>query len=184
MAAYQQLIADTAQVQQRIDQMARQIISDYQGGQPLFVCLLRGGAPFASQLMFAITRHDPDFHPELDYLTIKTYGDERTDKPSELLSDILPSTNAQGRPVILLDDVLDKGITAAFASRYMREHHGAASVDLIVLAQKARQRTAYPSAKLYGFEVPDDWLTGMGLDDPGIAKEANRWAGYIAIANH
>lgn len=183
MANYEKIIASDEQVWQRINEMAEEIIVRYKNTNPLFICLLRGGAPFATKLMFAITQQDPNFHPEMDYATIKTYGDERTDKASELLADILPSTTAQGRPVILLDDVLDKGLTAEFATAHFIENHGAASVELIVLAEKDRER-AYGSAALKGFDVPDDWLTGMGLDDANLAKEANRWAGYLAIANH
>lgn len=181
---YQEIIATDQQVWQRINEMAREIIATYRDKNPLFICLLRGGAPFATKLMFAITHQDPHFHPEMDYVNIKTYGDERTDRPSELLSDILDSTKPEGRPVILLDDVLDKGVTAAFGTKHFLENHGAASVELVVLATKDRQRTAYGKAALSGFSVPDDWLTGMGLDDANIMKEANRWGGYIAIANH
>jgi hypoxanthine phosphoribosyltransferase len=184
MANYERILYSEDEVQQRIDEMTDEIIARYQDKNPLFVCLLRGGAPFATRLVFAITKRAPDFHPELDYATIKTYGDQRTNNPSQLLADILPSTNAADRPVILLDDVLDKGVTAAFATDHFMQNHGAASVELIVLAEKERDRSAYGSAALKGFTVPDDWLTGMGLDDPGITREANRWAGYIAIANH
>lgn len=178
------IIASEDQVTNRIDELAAEIITKYKAKNPLFICLLRGGAPFATRLMFAITARDPEFHPEMDYLSVKTYGDERTDKQPELLADILASTKPAGRPVIVLDDVLDKGVTAAFAHQHMTERHGAASVDLVVLIQKNRDRTAYPNASLNGFEAPDDWLTGMGLDDATIAKEANRWAGYVAIASH
>lgn len=181
---YQQIIASDQQVWQRINEMAKELIGQYENKNPLFVCLLRGGAPFATKLMFAITHQNPTFHPEMDYVTIKTYGDQRTDRPPELLADILPSTSAKGRPVILLDDVLDKGVTAAFATKHFLENHAASSVELVVLAEKDRERTAYGSAALSGFTVPDDWLTGMGLDDASLGKEANRWAGYIAIANH
>lgn len=181
---YERIIATDQQVWQRINEMAKELIVQYKGQNPLFVCLLRGGAPFATKLMFAITHQDPTFHPEMDYVTIKTYGDQRSDKPSELLADILPSTSAKGRPVVLLDDVLDKGVTAAFATKHFLENHEASSVELVVLAEKDRERTAYGSAALCGFVVPDDWLTGMGLDDASLGKEANRWGGYIAIANH
>ena len=180
---YKQLIADEKQVQGRIEELAAQVIERYKDQNPLFVCLLRGGAPFASQMMFAITRKDPNFYPEMDYMTIKTYGDARIDKPPELIMDLSPSTSAKSRQVILLDDVLDKGITAEFASKTLIDKHGAVGVDCIVLIQKKQPRQHYGDATLFGFESPPDWLTGMGLDDTRIAPEANRWAGYVAIAN-
>lgn len=180
---YKQLVADAEAVDRRVDELAVQVIERYKGTNPLFVCLLRGGAPFASKLMFSISRQDPNFYPEMDYMTIKTYGDERTSQPPELIMDLSPSTDAQGRQVILLDDVLDKGITAEFARDTLVGRHGAAGVDCVVLIQKNHRREHYGDATLYGFESPPDWLTGMGLDDVRIAVEANRWAGFVALAN-
>lgn len=169
-------------VDRRIAELATEIIARYKNKNPLFICLLRGGAPFASRLMFEITAQDPNFHPELDYMTIKTYGDERVGRASELLSDLLPTTETTNRHVILLDDVLDKGMTADFANRYMVQKHAAATVDLVVLIQKDCERPTYPQATLWGFEGPDEWLTGMGMDDARVAREANRWATHIDTA--
>lgn len=180
---YKQLVADTEAVEKRVDELASQVIGRYKGTNPLFVCLLRGGAPFASKLMFSISRQDPHFYPEMDYMTIKTYGDERTNQPPELVMDLSPSTSAEGRQVILLDDVLDKGITAEFARETLMGKHGAAAVDCVVLIQKNHRREHYGDATFYGFDSPPDWLTGMGLDDVRIATEANRWASFVALAN-
>jgi hypoxanthine phosphoribosyltransferase len=180
---YKSLLASSEQVQARIEELAGEVILRYKGQDPLFVCLLRGGAPFAAQMMFAITRQDPYFYPELDYMTIRTYGDERTSKPAELIMDLSPGTSAAARKVILLDDVLDKGITAEFARGVLTKTHKATEVDLVVLLQKNHKRDHFGDATLYGFESPPDWLTGMGLDDTRIALEANRWAGFVAIAN-
>lgn len=174
-------VATEAEVTTRIDELAREIIARYSGQNPLFVCMLRGGAPFATRLMFAIERADPNFCPEMDYITTKTYGNARVDKQPELLTDVQPGTTVTGRTVILLDDVLDKGVTAEFASQVMHSK-GAAQVDLIVLAQKNRERTAFKEATLYGFEAPEDWLTGMGMDNASEAKESHRWGGYIVIS--
>jgi len=181
--SYKNLLASEDEVAKRIDELAAQIIKQYKDKRPLFVCLLRGGAPFTARLMFAIAKIDPDFHPELDYMTIKTYGNERTSRPPELIADLLPSTEVAGRHVILLDDVLDTGVTADFTHQYMIEHQQAASVDMIVLVQKDVPRQTYPKATLWGFDAPAEWLTGMGMDDARVGKEGNRWAGYIAIAH-
>lgn len=180
---YKRLLKSAKAVDARIDELAAEIVKVYDGKKPLFVCLLRGGAPFATKLMFAVAKIAPKFHPELDYMTVKTYGDARSDKPPELIMDLAPNTEVTGRQVILLDDTLDKGVTAEFASNYLTQIHGAKSVDLVVLVQKKRERKSYKNASLYGFELPDVWLTGMGLDDANLAKEANRWRNDIAEAN-
>lgn len=179
---YKSLLASAEEVQAKIEELAREVIKKYKGQRPLFVCLLRGGAPFASQLMFAISRQDPYFYPEMDYMTIKTYGEGRVENPAELVMDLSPATAAAGRHAILLDDVLDKGITAEFAKNTLMQKHGVANVDCIVLIQKNHPREHFGDATMYGFESPPDWLTGMGLDDTRLGVEANRWAGFIAIA--
>jgi hypoxanthine phosphoribosyltransferase len=180
---YKEILVDEAGVDARIGEMAGTVVDRYAGRNPLFVCLLRGGAPFSAALMRKITEHDPHFHPELDYMTVRTYAQEREPRPPEIVMGPSPSTVVEGRPVVLLDDVLDTGTTADFTTRYFIEH-GATSVGLIVLAQKLQARATHGQASLFGFETPGEvWLTGMGLDDAGVAREGNRWAGYIAVAN-
>lgn len=178
-----EVLYSEAEVDERVGQLANEIINRYKGDNPLFVCLMRGGVPFASKLIFEIARQDKTFNPEVDNMTITTYGTEREAHPPTVVYDLAPDTETEGRHVVLLDDCLDKGITAAFTSDYLKQHHGAAEVDLIVLVQKQRPRQQFGEATLHGFEAPDVWLTGMGLDDASIGKEAGRWLSYIAIAN-
>lgn len=183
-ALYDHLLASPDEVEQAITQMARQVIKRYQGQNPLFICLLRGGAPFASSLMKAVAQQDPHFHPEMDYMTISTYGDGRADSAPKLVMDVAPTTKVAGRTVVLLDDTLDKGITAAFAEGHLLQAKAASEVELLVLIQKNRQRSAYGEATMHCFESDGAaWLTGMGLDDTRVAHEGNRWAGFVAIAN-
>lgn len=179
---YTSVLFQNEKVLKRIESLAANIIKEYKDQNPLFVCLLRGGAPFAALLMFSITRLDPYFHPELDYMTIRTYGDKRRAKPPELIMNLSPHTKPKSRPVLILDDVLDTGETAEFTAKHLLEQ-GAAKVDLWVLVQKQKERPVFGGSIVYGFEAPSGWLTGMGLDDTRIAPEANRWADYIALAN-
>lgn len=181
-AIFSKVLKSPTEVTARIEEMAREILVRYKDQNPLFICLLRGGAPFAARLMFAIAAQDTTFHPELDYLTVKTYGNKLTSKEPTLIMGLAPNSAALGRTTIILDDVLDEGHTAAFTKKYLIAN-GAARVDLIVLVQKVKPRPAYSNATMFGFEAPADWLTGMGMDDPRLASEANRWLGLVAIAN-
>lgn len=175
------MLASKDEVAARITELAEAVAERYKGKSPLFVCLLRGGAPFASQLMFALAKSDPHFHPELDYMTVRTYGDSLTAKKPQVIMDLAPHTSVDGRTVVIVDDVLDRGHTAAFTEQHLKTR-GAADVELIVLVQKTLERDIWPDATLYGFEAPADWLTGMGMDDPRIATEANRWLDSLAVA--
>ena len=71
---YMKILYSTEQVEQRIKEMAREIITQYANEKPLFVCLLRGAVPFTSQLMMNIAREDPSFHPDVIYMHASAYG--------------------------------------------------------------------------------------------------------------
>jgi len=178
---YNKKLAAEQEVKQRIDKLAGELIDQFQGQNPLFVCLLRGGVPFASQLMFAITEQDPHFHPEMDYMTVSRYGNSRTAGEPRVAMDLASKTQVSDRPVIVLDDMIDKGATYVFTKKHL-ENKGAKQVYLAALVQRNIPREI--DADFYCFDIDsEEWLTGMGLDDSRIANEANRWAGYIAIAN-
>lgn len=174
------LLATADQVDTAIAQMAAHIISDTVGQQPLFVVLLRGGAPFASKLMFAISTLDPSFHPELDYMMVSTYGSGRHAGQPHIVTAISPKTIVQGRLIIILDDVLDTGNTAAFVMSYFREK-GASDTKLAVLVEKDISRDTVPHADFACFHAGSEWLAGMGMDSAEIAVEADRWVDEIRV---
>ena len=169
---------DAAAVNDATKRMAQEIISDYPRKKPLFVALLRGAAPFASKLLFEIARQQPEMHPELDYMMVSTYGRERHAGEPRIVTDLSPSTEVSGRTVIVLDDILDKGITANFVQQHLRSM-GAGSIRLAVLASKQTKRVFDIEADYTGFTVRDEWLVGMGMDDAGLCHEGNRWIDEI-----
>lgn len=171
-------LSTSAQVDTAIKAMARHIVSDFGDHSPLFVALLRGAAPFASKLLFAIAQQAPEFHPELDYMMISTYGSGQQAGEPRIVTDLAPSTTVTGRTVIVLDDVLDKGITADFSFKHLASR-GARDIRLAVLAQKTVEREKPIEADYSGFTFADNWLVGMGMDDAGAAREGYRWLDEI-----
>ncbi len=169
------------QVNKRIQAMADEIIQRYSTSKPLFVCLLKGAVPFTSKLLTAITRLNPSFYPEVEYVHISAYGEEREAGAATVYSG-LPETVINGRDIIVLDDCLDQGVTYAEAKDYLLSQ-GAKSVQLIVLADKDTQRKLTEVPLISGFHTPDIWLVGMGMDDSQTAPEAERWAEYIGIVS-
>lgn len=175
-----QVLVTTIDIDKSITKLAASLIDDFSDTSPLFVCLLRGAAPFAMKVMQEITRQAPTFHPELDYLTVKTYGDERAASAPQIITDLTPSTIVRNRPVVVLDDVLDSGATAAFVSETLKTR-GASQVTLAVLVEKTINRTSYPHAEYHCFTAGPEWLAGMGMDDRATAPEAYRWSDEIVI---
>lgn len=182
MTATYQEVASAADVEQKINQLAREILHDYET-TPLFVALLRGAAPFATKLMHAIASESPEFHPELDYMMVSTYGAGRHAGEPHIVTDLAPSTEVADRPVVIIDDVLDKGITADFVARHLQAR-GASDVKLAVLCEKRTHRVADITADYCGFSFADEWLVGMGLDDSSSVTEGYRWRDSIMQVKH
>lgn len=176
------LLATSEQIDTVIQDMAKNIINDFNGSQPLFVALLRGAAPFASKLLFSIVKEAPDMHPELDYMTVSTYGVGRQAGTPHIAMDLAPDTEVKGRTVIILDDVLDKGITSSFVTHYLLDK-GAADIKLAVLVEKDIARVSPKNADFACFHAGEEWLVGMGMDDATVARDGYRWLNEIRIVN-
>ncbi len=182
-ALYKEKLATQEEVKAKIDEMATEIIRNFKDKNPLFVCLLRGGMPFATQLMFAITRHNPYFHPELDYMTVSRYGGSQVASEPNVVMDLSYKSVTTDRTIIILDDMIDKGGTYLFTKDHLK-NKGASNVYLAVLVQRELEKPRGFDADYYCFNVKsEEWFTGMGLDDARLGVEANRWADYVAIAN-
>ncbi len=166
-------LATPHEVNQSISAIATQILQDHEE-TPLFVALLRGAAPFSAKLMTEIVKQSPDYHPELDYMMVSTYGAGQHAGEPHIVTDLAPSTTVNGREVIVIDDVLDKGITASFVFQHLRAR-GAAALRLAVLCDKQVSRQESIEADYKGFTFEDNWLVGMGMDDAGAAREGYRW---------
>lgn len=172
------LLASSTQIDEAIVRIAQDLVGAYAKTKPLFVCLLRGAAPFASKLMFEIAKQAPDMHPELDYMTVSTYGEGRKAGTPHIAMDLAPDTDVQGRTVIVLDDVLDKGVTSSFVSKYLYDK-GAETVKVAVLVEKDIDRVSPKHADYACFHAGEEWLVGMGMDDASLARDGHRWLNEI-----
>lgn len=179
---YKELLFTEHQVDAKIEEMAVEIIGLYKNKNTIFVGLLNGSQPFTAKLMFAIHQQDPHFHPNIQSMIVSRYGRGRTPGQTRVVTDLPPSyRDLVGRHVVLLDDMLDGGGTLEFATRHLQKY-GAEQVDRIVLVKKRKSPSPAIALTMYGFDAPDEWLTGMGMDDERLGAEGNRWAGWIAIA--
>ena len=174
---YNQL-ATAEQVNEKIQLIAAQILKDFPDGTPLFVALLRGAAPFSSKLMSELVTQSQDYHPELDYMMVSTYGGGQHAGEPHIVTDLAPTTLVANRYIVVIDDVLDKGVTANFVAKHLM-NRGAAAVKLAVMCEKRTDREYAVSADYTGFTFDDNWLVGMGMDDAGAANEGYRWLDEI-----
>ena len=181
-----QIFKTSEEVSQRIGEMAVEVVGTYAEENPFFVSLMRGALPFTTDLMRAIRREarqqKVNFHPEVDLMTISTYGKGREAQEPHIVMDLAPKAHVSDRTVVLLGDVLDWGHTLEFADRHLRSREPK-DVHSIVLVEKENDRTTYHrGADIVGFRSPAGlWLIGMGMDDANQAVEAGRWDDDISI---
>lgn len=126
----------------------------------LIVAVLKGSFVFASDLLRAL--YDAGVSPEVDFMSLSSYGAGTTSRGQvTILRDV--ESDLRGRAVILVDDILESGRTLAFAKDLMVAR-GALSVHSCVLLDKPGKRSANIEADFTGFECPDVFVVGYGMD--------------------
>ncbi|GAM08776.1 hypoxanthine-guanine phosphoribosyltransferase [Geobacter sp. OR-1] len=160
------LLVGEREVSAAIDRMAIEITSCLKDALPLVICVMNGGLIFAGQLLTRLV-----FPLELTYVHATRYG--AATRGSSLNWVSRPAQDLRDRTVLLLDDILDEGVTLAAIAEWCREQ-GAADVMLAVLVYKRHDRKVSPGfrADFTGLETEDRFLFGYGLDFQGYWRNA------------
>ncbi|MGB3500597.1 MAG: hypoxanthine phosphoribosyltransferase [Mesorhizobium sp.] len=125
----------------------------------LVISVLKGSFIFAADLIRAM--HDVGLAPEVEFIFISSYGVGTTSGEVRVLRDI--DNDVAGRDVILIDDILESGKTLSFARKLMLDR-GARTCSLAVLLDKAMRRQTDLEADYVGFDCPDHFVVGYGMD--------------------
>jgi len=144
-------------IKKRVAEIGVAIGSDYRGRSPLLVCVLRGAAIFHADLI-----RSTDLNLLVDFISVCSYGDS-TEATGEvqLLKDV--ETSIHGKDVVLVEDIVDTGLTLEFLLRYLG-NRGPRSLKVCSLLSKPARRKASVSVDYLGFEIPDHFVVGYGLD--------------------
>ena len=145
------------QIMQRVKELGTQITKDYAGKQPHLICVLNGAYHFMSDLSRAI-----ELPITVDFLAVSSYGMEtKTSGEVKLVKDL--SLPLSGREVILVEDIVDTGLTMNYLLSYL-EGRGPNSVKVAALLSKPSRRKVEVAVDYLGFEIPDAYVYGYGLD--------------------
>ncbi|ABL00602.1 phosphoribosyltransferase [Pelobacter propionicus DSM 2379] len=160
------LLMGEEEIQGAIGRMAGEITGRLAGSNPVVLCIMNGGLIFSGQLLPRL-----HFPLELDYVHATRYG--QATWGDRLNWHRRPHLNLVGRTVLLLDDILDEGITLAAIIEYCRGM-GALEVLTAVLVEKLHSRKVTPGirADFTGLEIGDRFLFGYGLDYKGYWRNA------------
>ena len=151
------LITEEA-LQARIVELGEAISSDYQGKNLLAVCILRGAVVFLADLTRQIT-----VPHEIDFMAVSSYGGGRTESSGvvRILMDLM--TNIRGRDVLVVEDIVDTGLTLTYIVDNLKTRRPA-SLRTCALLNKQARRMVDVSVDYVGFEIPDKFVVGYGLD--------------------
>jgi hypoxanthine phosphoribosyltransferase len=148
------------QISQRVNELAKTIAHDYGQDEFLAISIMKGSFIFTADLMRSLANHN--IHPILDFMTLSSYGSGTSSHGTiSIQSDIdVPVT---GLRVLLIDDILDTGLTLQTATRLLTER-GAREVRTCVLLDKPARRSVSVQATYCGFQIEDVFIVGYGLD--------------------
>ncbi len=151
------ILIPTDKLQERIRQIGAEITRDYAGRRPELICVLKGAMVFLSDLMRAI-----DLNLTIDYIAVSSYGKGVTSTGEvKIIKDL--DEPLQGRDIILVEDILDTGLTLSYLVSSFRAR-GATSVKIATLLNKPERRKVEVHADYVGFDIPDKFVVGYGLD--------------------
>lgn len=158
------------QIKEKVRVMGAQLAEKYKDSFPLFVGILKGSFVFMADLV-----RSTDILCEVDFMAVSSYGDGTTTTGAVKISKDL-SRNIEGRHVIIVEDILDSGVTLSYLRKYL-EVRKPASIAICTLLDKPSRRKADVYPDYSGFECPDAFIVGYGLD----YAEKYRNLPYIAV---
>ncbi len=151
------LIGEEA-LQHRIDELAAEISRDYQGKDLLLVCILRGGVLFLTDLMRRLT-----IPHAIDFMAVSSYGVGKRQSRGYVRIQFDLTTPIEGRHVLLVEDIIDSGLTVASVLDLLQTRRPA-SLKVCVLLDKAERREVDVPIDYRGFVIPNKFVFGYGLD--------------------
>ncbi len=164
------VLISEATIQSRIKELGAQIAREYAGRNPLLIGVLKGACFFLSDLLRAI-----DIPLGIEFMAISSYGSStRTSGEVRILKDL--DVPVENRHIIVVEDIVDTGLTLSYLLANLKSR-GAASVKLVALLDKSERREREVVIDYLGFEIPDHFVVGYGLD----FAERYRNLPYIAV---
>ena len=153
-----EILLAEGQIAAKVRELGRQISADYAGRSLVLVSVLKGSLPFMADLMRAIT-----IPLRIDLMEVSSYGGVTTESSGlvRIIKDL--SASIDGQDVLLVEDIIDTGLTLNYLLRYLRGKNPR-SLRICALLDKPARRLVDIAIDYRGFEIPDQFVVGYGLD--------------------
>lgn len=152
----QSVLISAEQIQSEVARIGAQISRDFEGKEPIFVGVLKGCFIFMADLMRYVT-----IKCSMDFMAVSSYSGTTSTGAVKINKDL--SQDIEGRHLILVEDILDSGVTLNYLKNYLMVRRPA-SVTVATLMDKPARRKANIYADYSCFEIPDAFVVGYGLD--------------------
>lgn len=158
------------EIQVRCEELGKELAETYKRNNPLVVGVLKGAVPFMADIIRSI-----DAHLEIDFMDVSSYGNATVSSGEvKIVKDL--DTNVEGRDLLIVEDIIDSGRTLAYLVDLFK-YRKAKSVKIVTLLDKPEGRVVDIEADYVGFNVPNEFVVGYGLD----YAEAYRNLPYIGV---
>jgi hypoxanthine phosphoribosyltransferase len=152
------ILISAEQIQKRVLEMAAQIECDYPEGPIYIVSILKGAFIFVADLVRALKRPSV----RIEFMAISSYGNQKTSSGQVKVTRDL-DVNIEGQQVLIVEDIIDSGVTLSYLKRLLEQRHPK-SLAIATLLDKPERRLAPVDVKYIGFQIPDEFVVGYGLD--------------------
>lgn len=145
------------QISQKVKELGVQLTKDFEGRNPLVICILKGAFIFMSDLVKEIK-----IPLEIDFMAVSSYGQStKSSGVVKIIKDL--DTPVEGRDVLIVEDIIDSGLTLSYLIDVL-ERRNATSVTVATLFDKPARRTVDLQPHYKGYTLPDEFVVGYGLD--------------------
>ena len=151
------VLIDEESLQKRVKEIANQIMEDYKEKDLVFLCILKGAMFFTIDLARKISNN-----VHLEFMKVSSYG-AGTESSGEVELELDVKNSIEGKHVIVIDDIVDTGHTLSYLLEYLKERKPS-TIKLCVLLDKKERREVEVAADYIGFEIPNRFVIGYGLD--------------------
>jgi len=160
------LLLTAEQIQARVRELGEQISRDYEGREPILIGVLKGSLVFMADLCRAIT-----VPVTVDFMSISSYGDGQHSGVVRILKDLDEAIT--DRDVILVEDIIDTGLTLTYLLATLSARHPK-TLEVCGLLDKTARRIIEVPIRYSGFDIPDEFVIGYGLDHEGRYRNLNQ----------
>jgi hypoxanthine phosphoribosyltransferase len=152
------VLIPASRIQERIEELARQITADYSGDRFIYLlCILKGAVMFCADLARAIDRP-----VRIDFIGISSYGKGKTSSGEVRLTKDL-DTSIEGADVLIVEDIVDSGVTLTYLMHVLQQRRPR-SIRIAALLDKPERRMRPVEVTYVGFTIADEFVVGYGLD--------------------